>query len=81
MNFYDVIEKVAAIGGKSLRTISGELNHRPNYLSDLKAKNRDTSVSNAVRILKTCGYGLFAMPLSDAPKDALRITPNETDQT
>jgi hypothetical protein len=74
MLFYDIVEKVAGETGESLRTVSGKLGHRPNYLSDIKAKGRITSVDNAARILDVCGYGLYAMPITNAPLDAIRIT-------
>ena len=77
MNFYDIIAICAKDAGISVNKLSMLLGHSDNYLRNFKSMNRDTGVSNAAKILDTCGYALCAVPKGKVTDGMLEITPKE----
>ncbi len=74
MRYFEVLEKISVHSGLSYRALSVAMGKVPNYIAVMRNKGRCPSVDNAAKMLEVCGYGLFAMPLDKAPKDAIQIT-------
>ena len=77
MNFYDTLYSVAREAGISIERIGYKLGRTARYVGAAKSRGSVPSVDNAARMLDVCGYGLYAIPYSDAPVDALQITYEE----
>lgn len=80
MQFYDVLKECGKNSGVSMRGVGLELGHSSGYVANMRNSGTPT-VDTAHKLLGVCGYGLYALPIADAPKDALRITPNDQDAT
>ena len=74
MSFYDILEACGKKSGVSMQTLSVELGNARNHIANAKSRGSVPSVSNAAKMLETCGFGLYVMPIDKAPKDAIQIT-------
>lgn len=61
MNFYDVLYKIAKQEKKSVNDIGTQIGKTDRYVSNGKHRNSKPVVSNASKMLGTCGYALCAV--------------------
>lgn len=79
MNTLDVVRECAKRANKPIYCIGLDMGKTKNYMSQTMSRGSVPKCDTMARMLEVCGYGLFALPIDDAPKDALRITATETD--
>ncbi len=74
MDAIDVLKQAASNAGIPITHIGVAMGKRPNYVSATATRNSTPKADTLARMLDVCGYGLYAIPYEDAPKDALQIT-------
>ena len=74
MGFYEVLEQCGNNAGISMQQLGVAMGRHKTYVAGAKSRGSVPSVHNAASMLDICGYGLYAIPKSEAPKDALQIT-------
>ena len=74
MDAMQVVKQAAKNAGIPITHIGVAMGKRPNYVSVAVNKGTKPNAELMARMLDVCGYGLFAIPYGDEPKDALRIT-------
>ena len=74
MNFFEVLYSIAAEKGIKIDSIGPLMGKSAKYVSANRSRGSVPSIDNAALMLEVCGFGLYAIPYEDAPKDAIRIT-------
>lgn len=77
MDAMETVRIAAQNKGISLGNIGVELGKSRQYVNAIITKGNTPRADTLSNMLGVCGYGLYAMPLDDAPMGALRITPSE----
>ena len=73
----DALKQAAENSGKSLYAISLGIGKSRQYVNSVITRGSTPQCDTMARMLETCGYGLYCMPIGKAPKDALQITYEE----
>lgn len=77
MDTVEVLKQAANNAGVPITHIGVSMGKRPNYVSAIATRKSTPQCDTMARMLDVCGYGLYAIPYEDAPKDALQITAND----
>lgn len=70
----DALKHAAITSGIPLTKIGVKLGKTPQYVNATITRRSTPQADKLAAMLDVCGYGLFAIPYDDAPKDALQIT-------
>lgn len=70
----DVVKEAANNSGVSLASIGRALGVADNYIAKSANRGSTPQCDTMARMLDACGYGLYAIPYEQAPKNALQIT-------
>ena len=73
----DAVKQAANDKGIALRQIGLALGKSAQYVTATVTQGSTPKADTLARMLDVCGYGLYAIPYADAPKDAIQITPTE----
>lgn len=73
MQFYDALYKIARSVGMSVNDIGVALGKTYTYVPSAKHRKSVPTVSNASKMLGTCGYALCAVKREDVTRSMYRI--------
>ena len=77
MDAMSVLKQVANLTNTPLMHIGRKMGVADNYVNKTIARGSTPKADTLARMLDVCGYGLYAMPYEDAPKDAIQITASD----
>ena len=77
MDAMNVLKQAAKNADVPLMHIGRKMGVADNYVNKTIARGSTPKCDTMARMLEVCGYGLYAMPLDQAPKDAIQITVND----
>lgn len=75
----DALKQAAKNSGMPLTQIGVALGKTPQYVNATITRRSTPQADKLALMLEVCGYGLYAMPIEQAPKDAMRITATDAD--
>ena len=70
----DALKQAANKAGISLYRISIDIGKSRQYVNSMITRGSTPQCDTMARMLDVCGFGLYAIPYEDAPKDAIQIT-------
>lgn len=74
----NALKQAAQNKGIPLDAIGQTMGKTRQYVSNTITRGSTPKADTLARMLDVCGYGLYAIPYEQAPKDALRITSTDT---
>lgn len=77
----DAVKQAANNKGIALRQIGLSMGNSAQYINATITQGSTPKADTLARMLDVCGYGLYAIPYEQAPKDALQITSDDNDVT
>ena len=77
MNTLDVVKMCADNAGIPQYMVGIRMGKTKNYISQTMSRGSTPKTDTLARMLDVCGYGLYAIPISEAPNGSIRITPND----
>ncbi len=70
----NALKEAAKRQGIPTTHIGRKLGLSENYVANIANRGSVPQCDTMARMLDVCGYGLYCLPLDDAPNDAIRIT-------
>lgn len=70
----DALKEAAKRQGIPTTHIGRKMGLSDNYVSKISSRGSTPQCDTMARMLDVCGYGLYCIPLDDAPNDAIQIT-------
>ncbi|MBQ9041690.1 MAG: hypothetical protein IJ111_15390 [Eggerthellaceae bacterium] len=75
MQYYDALKVAAKEAGMTMSGISERIGRNAGYIANGIAHQSSPSISNAVLMMRACGFEVVALPMGEAPDGAMVIDP------
>ena len=74
MRSMQAVKEIANKRQLNLLKISKLLGKKRGYVNAIITRGSEPRIDTYIKILDVCNYGLYAIPIEDAPLDAIQIT-------